>query len=293
LTLAGCSFTVVSMPTDSTTRVLDAGGPLFLHERPPFDPMPPCGQGVCVEMPADVASVAEPLLVSLRLLERHDGGPAVVDIQRFDVAVSLDTGHCSPRNTAAAQRLTEHPWVAAALASQLGELRRRARRILARRDRGSYRFALDHAKPGAMIPYDRLFPYDWDLIVTHEGHHYWASDQHCPKAGCPCSEIVVALQDINTPDARDIGRLRIALQSGSPRSNASSPSAARLFEPLWAKYEPELVRRHHEVRQAVVAWPAERRPTAQPAVPGRNDPCLCGSGQKFKRCCALRPPVSA
>ncbi len=90
------------MPTDSTTRVLDAGGPLFLHQRPPYNPMPPCGQGVCVEMPADVASAAEPFLVSLRLLERHDGGAAIVDSQRFDVAVSLDTGQCSPRDATAA-----------------------------------------------------------------------------------------------------------------------------------------------------------------------------------------------
>jgi hypothetical protein len=281
------------MTTSSTTRVLDAGGPLFLHERPPYDPMPPCGQGVCVEMPQDVASAADPLLVSLRRMQRHDGGPAVVETQRFNVAVSLATGHCSPRDDAAAQLLTEHPWMVAAVASQLGELRRRVRRMLARRDRSSYRFVLDHAEPDAMIPYDRLFPYDWDLILTHDGHHYWASDQHCPKAACPCREILVALQDISAPDARDIGRLRIALQSGTPRSNASSAWVARLFEPLWTKYGPELARRHHEVRQAVVAHAASRSPMAQPAIPGRNAPCPCGSGQKFKRCCALRPPVSA
>ena len=26
--------------------------------------------------------------------------------------------------------------------------------------------------------------------------------------------------------------------------------------------------------------------------PGRNDPCPCGSGRKFNRCCALRPAVA-
>lgn len=280
------------MTTGSTTRVLDAGGPLFLHDHPPYDPMPPCGHGVCVEMPTDVTSVTEPFLVSLRRMRRHDGGPVIVETQRFDVAVSLATGHCLPRDDVAAQLLTEHPWMATALASELGELRRRARRMLARRDRDSYRFALDHAEPGAMIPYDRLFPYDWDLIITHGGHHYWASDQHCPKAACPCREIVVALQDISAPDARQVGRLRITGLSRRPRANPSSPSAARLFEPLWAKYGSELVRRHSEVRQAVIAHAASQRPMAQSVIPGRNAPCPCGSGQKFKRCCALRPQVS-
>ncbi|HEY4220968.1 MAG TPA: hypothetical protein VGO62_06490, partial [Myxococcota bacterium] len=78
--------------------MLDAGGPLFLHERPPYDPMPACGRGVCVEMPATVAAVDQdrPFVVSFRHFERHDGGQAIVDPARFDVAISLGTGKCSP-----------------------------------------------------------------------------------------------------------------------------------------------------------------------------------------------------
>ncbi len=30
----------------------------------------------------------------------------------------------------------------------------------------------------------------------------------------------------------------------------------------------------------------------KPALPGHNDPCPCGSGRKFKSCCALKPPYS-
>jgi SEC-C motif-containing protein len=273
------------MTSSSTTRVLDAGGPLFLHEHPPYDPMPACGRGVCVEMPATVTVAGDPLLVALRHFERHDGGPVHAELERFDVAVSLATGQCSPRTDAAKRLLDESPWVAAALASQLEELRRRARRLVAQRDRSSYRAAIHHATPGAMLPYDRLFPHDWDLIFGCDGHHVWACDQHCPNAACDCREIVVIVYDLNTPDTRSIGQLRIDLRSGNPRSNASSPSAAGLFEPLWAKHGAELIRRHHEVRQAVVAHATSRRDTTRPANPGRNAPCPCGSGKKFKNCC--------
>jgi len=35
-------------------------------------------------------------------------------------------------------------------------------------------------------------------------------------------------------------------------------------------------------------------PAVAPALPGRNDPCHCGSGRKFKKCCgspgAALPP---
>jgi hypothetical protein len=110
---------------------------------------------------------------------------------------------------------------------------------------------------------------------------------------CDCREIVVLLYDLSTPDVRSVGQLRIDLRSGDPRSNPSSPSAARLFEPLWAKHGAELIRRHHEVRQAVLAHAASRRDTTRTDNPGRNAPCPCGSGKKFKRCCALRDQTAA
>lgn len=31
--------------------------------------------------------------------------------------------------------------------------------------------------------------------------------------------------------------------------------------------------------------PESTQPAVRAAAPGRNDPCPCGSGQKFKRCC--------
>jgi uncharacterized protein YecA (UPF0149 family) len=40
----------------------------------------------------------------------------------------------------------------------------------------------------------------------------------------------------------------------------------------------------------VMRWAAERDAAERDAgerrrIPGRNDPCLCGSGKKFKQCC--------
>jgi uncharacterized protein len=37
--------------------------------------------------------------------------------------------------------------------------------------------------------------------------------------------------------------------------------------------------------QAPAARPAASGSTGQPRDPGRNDPCPCGSGKKYKRCC--------
>jgi SEC-C motif len=271
------------------TRVLDAGGPWFLHEKPPYDPMPACGRGVCVEMPAAFGTADPPFVVSLRLFERHDGGPATVEPTRFDVAVSLATGACSPDGANAERALLEHPWIAEALASQIEPLRQRARRLSAQRDRSSVRAALQRAEPGMMVHYDQLFPHDWDLIFVHDGQRYWASDQHCPNPACTCREILVTLHDLSCPAAPSVGNVRINPQSRKPRPDASSTEAVALFESLWARFGPELTRRHHEVRRAVLDSPVPRSQAAAPLTPARNAPCPCGSGKKFKRCCASKP----
>jgi hypothetical protein len=51
-----------------------------------------------------------------------------------------------------------------------------------------------------------------------------------------------------------------------------------------------LRRRASEMKQQVVAAPV-RQATATP-TPGRNDPCPCGSGRKFKHCCLGKQPTA-
>jgi uncharacterized protein YecA (UPF0149 family) len=72
-----------------------------------------------------------------------------------------------------------------------------------------------------------------------------------------------------------------------------------LFDLIWKRYGDELVRRHDEVRAVVqslaLASTAPSRPLAPATIgrPSRNAPCPCGSGKKFKRCCALAGSASA
>ena len=48
----------------------------------------------------------------------------------------------------------------------------------------------------------------------------------------------------------------------------------------------ETTRWRAEVQERIEEEAQElRKPYLAPARPGRNDPCACGSGKKFKRCC--------
>jgi SWIM/SEC-C metal-binding protein len=53
--------------------------------------------------------------------------------------------------------------------------------------------------------------------------------------------------------------------------------------------EPDKTEDISDVERAMVA----RQPKALTPKVGRNDPCPCGSGHKFKKCCEGRAPPTA
>jgi uncharacterized protein YecA (UPF0149 family) len=84
--------------------------------------------------------------------------------------------------------------------------------------------------------------------------------------------------------------------------------ARRILEAWWASHDDELEefrQRYHRVKEiARRSMPAaEKRPRLElspeppeppeptPARAGRNDPCPCGSGKKFKHCCGSNRAV--
>ena len=64
--------------------------------------------------------------------------------------------------------------------------------------------------------------------------------------------------------------------------------------PLMDSSAPEMIRRFHlaqeqEVRakETLKSWPEDARTPVKSSLRkvARNDPCLCGSGAKYKKCC--------
>lgn len=249
-----------------------------------------CGHGVWVETPLDASTdeLAREVTLLLRHVERNSETSVNAHGPKVAVGLSLATARCSPRDEAAGRFLAELPWLDGELALRLDLLRERAARAVAQRDRSSCDAALARRANDKMIGYDELFPADWDLLVLHGGATYWLCDQHCPKATCPCSAIVVQLYRIDGASTDYAGKLTIDLRGPHQHPETTTRVAAALFEPTWRRYGDELVRRHKEVRAAVQRMPTAttaRLPAAAPA-PSRNGPCPCGSGRKYKRCCA-------
>jgi preprotein translocase subunit SecA len=71
-------------------------------------------------------------------------------------------------------------------------------------------------------------------------------------------------------------RLTIA-QEGSPEARTAPARSLRYERPDVSQTAPS----------ARTEQPGARRPVKVAVVPGRNDPCPCGSGKKYKKCCGL------
>jgi hypothetical protein len=280
----------------ATGRTLDDGG-AFTVWVPPRDPtQPPCGHGMWIETELDGARSAamDEIVLLLRPAERLADDKARVDGEPVRATLSLSTGRCTPLDERARRLLEHSTWFGAAMLEYLDKLRERARRAAAQSDREtSFRAALATLEPGAMMPYEQLFPADWDLYLQLDGKTYWAIDHHCLKPTCTCAAIVVQIHAVETPKAEFIGEARLDLHDRRARPNASTPLAGQVFARFWSRSRDELMRRHNEVRNLI-------RRTAKPGVAAlssgsssratvpRNSPCPCGSGRKYKRCCADR-----
>jgi uncharacterized protein len=71
------------------------------------------------------------------------------------------------------------------------------------------------------------------------------------------------------------------------------------YKMYFAHIAPYMQFMANELRQqrpalAVMEWARRRDEARTPSkVPGRNDPCPCGSGRKYKRCCGTKAGASA
>jgi hypothetical protein len=279
-------------------RSVDEGGPFLLEPPGLAQGAPPCGHAVLAETRFDMASddAADTVTLLLRSAERGESISVRAYGKPVTVTLSLATGRCAPADKVAARLLSDHPWLDDALAERLDWLRDRARRASAQRDREtSSRAALRRAEPGAMMPYDKLFPADWDLVLHEDGVLYWAVDHHCLKPACSCAEIFVAFHRIDGSHVRGIGNVRLDLRDPQAHPRASTQLTGQLFEKLWERRHEELVRRHEEVRRQVLRVTPDSAvvaPATQLRTPARSAPCPCGSGKKYKRCCAAREPAA-
>jgi hypothetical protein len=167
---------------------------------------------------------------------------------------------------------------------------------------------LPNADDGHMISFVEVFPLGLSLNFTHEDAAWAADELYCVQPDCKCKEIVLSFLKLKDADGRVAKELRDApavwyecgtqatrpLAAGPP----GTPPTAQLLDALKQahpgldrrlKLHQDMMRslysRHYHARRARESDPAQRQAVTREPKVGRNEPCPCGSGKKYKRCC--------
>jgi uncharacterized protein YchJ len=139
----------------------------------------------------------------------------------------------------------------------------------------------------AMASFWEVFRYEFDLTVVHDRRRYLADDQYCLNPSCACDEAVVQFIDLS--DGAHVGHARASVR----RPDAAEIEGGSLVRALWSRLLEDhgrkaLRERYRRMRQAARARSTDA--TLARARVGRNEPCPCGSGKKYKRCCGAGTP---
>jgi hypothetical protein len=153
---------------------------------------------------------------------------------------------------------------------------------------------------GMCVGWLELFPQSKAWTFDYEGAPVFVDDQYCATDSCTCSDVILSYFRIERRGPVDaegglLGAVRYDLRTGRHRLESTAPGSSaktvrQLTETLFRALpavQDELNRRFRFMR-GFADWLAQRRLQQRPlpaAAPGRNEPCPCGSGRKYKKCC--------
>jgi len=162
-------------------------------------------------------------------------------------------------------------------------------------------------KDGLMIGYHNIFPYAEDIVIELDDIHYVLDDQYCLSYTCPCTHtglsflarkkdlalnqynplFIIFDYKTNTYEIENRGTKKIA----SPKVLVKEIQRKQLgevfkerHEKLRTLYDNYREAIHGPLKQSRIRQEITRTSDGAPKI-GRNDPCPCGSGKKYKKCC--------
>ena len=239
----------------------------------------------------------------------EDGTPAVAAGEAETVWMDFETGELFDGDDNSVEPVsgsTLESLRAAADGRFLDELARRSTRAKGRvvRDGEPLEESADeYWKPGDILGW--MFAFEQTRVDAYvvDGVKYDVDDMYCVDPKCSCNEVVVAFTADLNADADQLpqGAVNVDVDTGEVEIRPSGIDRKKL-EVLWARFEERhhgigiLQERHEKMRRRGPElndrWRAAHAPRAKKTRVGRNDPCPCGSGKKYKRCCLAKESAS-
>lgn len=151
------------------------------------------------------------------------------------------------------------------------------------------------AGDGSMVGYHEILPYAKPIELRFNSETWWVDDQYCVNPKCSCQEAALSFfrspsETIPAP-VKPGGTVRYTYGTGQMEpvsDDGEAPSGQQLLNAL-ERIQPDMnayLAKRHALLRRLYRQALERKTVRSPMrKTGRNDPCPCGSGKKFKKCC--------
>jgi hypothetical protein len=179
------------------------------------------------------------------------------------------------------------------------------------RNIAKFEMPVEDVYAGKVVSYAAVFGEDGSILsggtgvsflVEYDGQKLFVDDQYCIDPLCECDAVRLVFLKINegTRIAYDLFTIRVPFKNeieiDDKLTRYTKEDIKKIYD-HWLKSDPEIMdifetryRKMKRVGQSLV----ERHPSkkthkhtagVEQKKIGRNDPCPCGSGKKYKKCC--------
>jgi len=253
----------------------------------------------------DVVATVFPVSEGLKAVEEkggklvfiHEAGQEEVAAP-VDLAISYDSGEVSlfrPEKAGAGAEEVR-AWVAAEMDGEALEnlhatwLRARRWRLPEKPRPGPW----TEEPPGSLIGWSEAVPGGrHEIFVLPEGV-FVAEDLYCIRPDCICRSMNVSVALLQEgPEVIAVGTIVVELPSCTAQDFEVHEGSEEDLRRVWKALD-----RRHDLRKIFPARAARMKEAGvllrhevaarSPKAVGRNDPCPCGSGKKYKKCCLQR-----
>jgi hypothetical protein len=148
--------------------------------------------------------------------------------------------------------------------------------------------------PADLVGWNEAHPADRRDLYLDDDKLFVAQELYCVNPTCTCNEAMVAFSP-TTRGSPDVGALRVRIPTLEIVERDVHSKRATLLDRLWNAFSARhrhlserLAERNKQMLDLASTHAQPRRPATRAAgAVGRNQPCPCGSGKKYKRCCGL------
>jgi len=151
-------------------------------------------------------------------------------------------------------------------------------------------------KNGLMSAYNDVLPYGDQMLVTIDGTESMILDQYCLLPKCSCTDTVLSVFAVDAigKTGKELCSVSVTYRKKQwkPVEEGPFPVTVKKVKSSIEEQIPDIYKRllkRHIKLKGIYAHSkkkhfASKQPLQLPKV-GRNDPCPCGSGKKYKKCC--------